>query len=113
MSDATSFVMELRDVHVAYHGDIGILNGLNLGVRLPILRQSVVLVTRCVFGKVYRILQLHRDFIVWIILGDRSINQIVKNAGMFLLLHGDDFARLVGLLYGKGSMKSHRRQDQR
>ena len=29
----TDFVMELRDVHVAYHGDIGILNGLSLGVR--------------------------------------------------------------------------------
>jgi branched-chain amino acid transport system ATP-binding protein len=30
MSD---FVMELRDVHVAYHGDIAILNGLSLGIR--------------------------------------------------------------------------------
>jgi branched-chain amino acid transport system ATP-binding protein len=30
MSD---FMMELRDVHVAYHGDIGILNGLSLGIR--------------------------------------------------------------------------------
>jgi branched-chain amino acid transport system ATP-binding protein len=33
MSDRAPFVMELRDVHVAYHGDIGILNGLNLGIR--------------------------------------------------------------------------------
>jgi len=29
----SEFVMELRDVHVAYHGDIAILNGLSLGIR--------------------------------------------------------------------------------
>ena len=52
---------------------------LNLGTGLPIVGQSVGLVTRRVLSQIKPVVLLQRDFVVRIVLSDRSVYQIVKN----------------------------------
>jgi len=71
---------------------------LHCRTRDPLFRQRIIRVPRNITTHINCVFQLHRDFEIRIVLGNRRIDYVIKNSRSRLLLNRDDHATQVLLL---------------